>query len=194
MKKHLLICIALVAVMVSCVKEPTICRRLTPEEAAVIPYHMGEKVNMINQDGDTLCFIVVNDTINTVYGYTENFYRPQNKVIIPSNPMFYMREVVLLETNNTCLLRCKAGYDKVVDLSFEIRPEIYWENAMGSTLSLNQLPTKTVTVGGMTYENVYFDEQTIETASEIIFNACYYNEEYGLIALKHGDMSIQRIP
>ena len=54
--------------------------------------------------------------------------------------------------------------------------------------------TKTVTVGNMTYENVYFDEQTIETASEVIFNACYYNEEYGLIALKHGDMSIQRIP
>lgn len=71
MKKYLFICIALVAVMVSCVKEPTICRRLTPEEAAVIPYRMGEKVNMINQDGDTLCFIVVNDTINTVYSYTE---------------------------------------------------------------------------------------------------------------------------
>lgn len=41
MKRHLIFCIALVAVMTSCVKEPHIYRMLSDEEAAIVPYQMG---------------------------------------------------------------------------------------------------------------------------------------------------------
>ena len=54
MKKQLLFCLALVAAMTSCVKEPQIYRRLNPDEAAVIPYRIGETIRMLNQDDDTL--------------------------------------------------------------------------------------------------------------------------------------------
>ena len=48
MKRHLIFCIALVAVMASCVKEPQIYRRLTDEEAAIVPYQMGQTIRMLN--------------------------------------------------------------------------------------------------------------------------------------------------
>ena len=198
MKKHLFICIALVAVMASCVKEPIINRRLTPEEAAVIPYGMGEKISMINQDGDVLCFTVINDTTEVAYSYEENLYNPHVKVLIPTNPDFYMREVVLQEANSNTLLRCKVGYDKVVKLSLETHPEGtwtgYWELVMGGTLNLKQLSTQTVTVGGMTYENAYYDEQMIAIDSFELPFSCYYSEEYGLISMKYGQLALQRIP
>ena len=198
MKKHFLICIALVAIMASCVKEPDIFRRLTPEDAAAIPYRMGEKVTMLNQDGQTLNFVVVSDTTGIAYNYEENFYRPQTRVIIPTNPDFYMREVVLQESSGTTILRCKVGYDKVINLSLETHPEGswngYWQPLAGGTLGLNQLSTQTVTIDGTVYDKVYYEEHTIETDSIDIPYYCYYSEEYGLIAMKYGDNSLQRIP
>ena len=198
MKKHFLICIALVAIMASCVKEPDIFRRLTPEDAVAIPYRMGEKVKMLDQDGQTLNFVVVSDTTGIAYNYEENFYRPQTRVIVPTNPDFYMREVVLQESSGTTILRCKVGYDKVIKVSLETHPEGswngYWQPLAGGTLGLNQLSTQTVTIDGTVYDNVYYEEHTIETDSIDIPYYCYYSEEYGLIAMKYGDNSLQRIP
>ena len=62
MKKHLIFCIALVAVMASCVKEPQIYRKLTAVESAAIPYQMGQTLQFVDQNGDTLCLTVVHDT------------------------------------------------------------------------------------------------------------------------------------
>ena len=61
MKRHLIYCIALAALMASCVKEPTIYLRLPDKDAAAIPYQLGQTHNFINQDGDTLTFIVTHD-------------------------------------------------------------------------------------------------------------------------------------
>ena len=62
MKKHLIFCIAFLALLASCMKEPQIHRRLTDEEAAAIPYHLGQTVNFVNQNDDTLTYTVVFDT------------------------------------------------------------------------------------------------------------------------------------
>ena len=61
MKKHLIFSIAFVALMTSCVKEPTILRRLPAEDAAAIPYQKGQTVDFVNENGDTLTFTVTYD-------------------------------------------------------------------------------------------------------------------------------------
>ena len=71
MKKHLIFCIAFVAVMASCVKEPQIYRKLTAVESAAIPYQMGQTIRMLNQDSDTLCLTVVHDTTYVAYNYDD---------------------------------------------------------------------------------------------------------------------------
>ena len=95
MKRHLIFCIALVAVMVSCVKEPQIYHRLTDEEAAIVPYQLGQTIRMLNQDNDTLCFTVVHDTTYVAHNYDDSRYHPYGKMSIEPRPYFYAREVVL---------------------------------------------------------------------------------------------------
>ena len=200
MKRHLIYCIALVAVMTSCVKEPQIYRRLTTEEAAIVPYRMGESIRMLNQDGDTLCFTVVSDTTVLSYDYFENFYNPDAKMKYEPQPYFYMREVVLQsQPEDSCLLHCRVAPDRVVTISYEeIRintsyienPYTYWYTVFGRILSLNDLHTTTFTLGDTTYENVYVDEGSNNSLSW----TWYYSEQYGLLAAKHGEHSLMLIP
>ena len=113
MKRHLIFCIALVAVMASCVKEPQIYRRLSDEESAIVPYQMGQTIRMLNQDSDTLCFTVVHDTSYVAYNYDDSRYHPYEKMIEP-RPYFYAREVVLQSPpEDSCLLRCIVAPEKV---------------------------------------------------------------------------------
>ena len=67
------------AVMASCVKEPRIYRILSDEEAAVVPYQMGQTAKFLNENGDTLCFTVVHDT-TVVTEYYDQAYYPAEKM------------------------------------------------------------------------------------------------------------------
>lgn len=57
MKKFVIIGIILLLAS-SCVKHPNIILKISEEEAAAIPYEMGQTVKFLNQDGDTLTFQV----------------------------------------------------------------------------------------------------------------------------------------
>ena len=204
MKKQLLFCLALVAAMTSCVKEPQIYRRLTPEEAAIVPYRMGESIRMLNQNGDTLCFTVVSDTTVLSYDYFGNYYNPDAKMKYEPQPYFYMREVVLQsQPEDSCLLRCRVAPDSVVTISYEElrintnyieNPYTYWYTILGRTLPLNNLPTTTFTIGETTYENVHVDQGSYMADTTNISYAWYYSEQLGLLAAKHGDNSLTLIP
>ena len=162
MKRHLIFCIALVAVMASCVKQPQIYRRLTDEEAAIVPYQMGQTIRMLNQDNDTLCFTVVHDTTYVAYNYDDSRYHPYGKMSIEPRPYFYAREVVLQSPpEDSCLLRCFVAPEKVVTVTYEElrlyqdRDFYYWHTLLGRTLPLNDLATTTVTIGETTYRDVH---------------------------------------
>ena len=202
MKRHLIFCIALVAVMASCVKEPQIYRRLTDEEAAIVPYQMGQTIRMLNQDNDTLCFTVVHDTTFVSNDRYDPRYNPSGKKIEP-RPYFYAREVVLLSPpEDSCLLRYIVVPDKEVSVSYEKRRLdhdnhgniYYWHAIMGRTLPLNDLPTTTFTIGETTYENVHVDQGSYMADTTNISYAWYYSEQLGLLAAKHGDNSLTLIP
>ena len=203
MKRHLILCIALVAVMASCVKEPYIYRRLTDEEAAIVPYRMGETIRMLNQDGDTLCFTVVSDTTFVAYEYYDSHYYPYEKLSIRPLPYFYAREVVLQSPpEDSCLLRYIVAPEMVVTVSYEkLRlfqdnhgDSYYWHSIIGRTLPLNDLSTTTFTIGETTYENVHVDRGTYMSNSNEVSYAWYYSEQLGLLAAKHGEHALTLIP
>lgn len=203
MKKQLLFCLAFVAAMTSCVKEPQIYRRLNPDEAAVIPYRMGETIRMLDQDGDTLCFTVASDSTFTTYSYSNNHYYPETRMSFIPQPYFYMREVVLQsQPEDSCLLRCSVAPDKVITLCFEeLRHNnsdnedyYYWYSVFGRTLPLNELATTTFDTGETTYENVHFEEGSYMSDTTNISYAWYYSETEGLLAVKHGSYSLTWIP
>ena len=203
MKRHLIFCIALVTVMTSCVKEPQIYRRLTPEEAAIVPYCMGESIRMLNQDGDTLCFTVVSDTTFVSYDYFDNYYNPNAKMKYEPQPYFYMREVVLQsQPEDSCLLRCRVAPNRIVTISYEKLRFVqddhggfnYWHSILGRSLPLNDLSTTTFTIGETTYENVHIDQGSYMADTTMISYAWYYSEQLGLLAAKHGEYSLTLIP
>ena len=210
MKRHLIFCIALVAVMASCVKEPQIYRRLTDEESAIVPYQMGQTIRMLNQDDDTLCFTVVHDTSYVAYNYDDSRYNPFEKMSVEPRPYFYAREVVLQSPpEDSCLLRCIVAPEKVVTVTYEKlrlfqeyeelrlsqdRDFYYWHTIIGRTLPLNDLSTTTFTIGATTYEDVYVDQGSYMADTTMISYAWYYSEQQGLIVVKHGDYSLTLIP
>ena len=203
MKKNLIFCLALVAVMASCVKEPHIYRLLTDEEAAIVPYQMGQTIRMCNQDGDTLCFTVVHDTTFITHDYYDAHYYPSEKMSIEPRPYFYAREVVLQSPpEDSCLLRCIVIPEKIVTVTYE-KPRLahdnhgdfyYWHNILGRALHLNDLPTTTFTIGETTYENVHVDQGAYTTDSTEVSYAWYYSEEVGLIAVKDKEHSLTLLP
>jgi len=201
MKRHFIFCIALVAVMASCVKEPHIYRKLTDEEAGIVPYQMGQTVKFLNESNDTLCFTVVHDTTYVAYNYDDFRYNPSVKMSINPRPYFYAREVVLQSPpEDSCLLRCIVAPEKVVTVSYEkLRLDqdkdfYYWHTILGRTLPLNDLTTTSFTIGETTYENAHVDQGSYMSNSTEISYAWYYSEQFGLLSAKDGGFSLTLLP
>ncbi len=204
MKKHLIFCIAFVAVMASCVKEPQIYRKLTAVESAAIPYQMGQTIRMLNQDSDTLCLTVVHDTTYVAYNYDDPRYNPFGKMSIEPRPYFYAREVVLQSPpEDSCLLRCIVAPEKVVSISYEIfahdvdihgNPINYWHTVLGRSLPLSELPTKSFSLGETVFENVYYDEGSYSWNDDGGSWAWYYSEQAGLLSAKDRGLSLTLLP
>ena len=184
MKRHLIFCIALVAVMASCVKEPSILRRLTAEDAAAIPYHIGQTVNFMDENGDTLNFTVTYDKTKP---FSEDYweYPYDAKMSIIRQPWCYARTVGLRrdsDSNNP-------------ELIFTVIPEKFlyfnWNYEMGITLPYIDLKgeTETVDVNGVIYEDVH-----VSSSSGDYWHLWYYNDEVGLIAVKNERHSLTLIP
>ena len=184
MKKHLIFCIALVALMASCVKEPSILRRLTAEDAAAIPYHTGQTVNFMDENGDTLAFIVTYDETKL---FSEDYweYPYDSKMSITRQPWCYARTVVL-----------RLDSDSIIhELIFTVIPDKYlyfnWNIEMGIGLPYIDLKgeTETVEVNGVTYENVHVNSYHHPNFDELD-HLWYYSEEVGLIVVKNVEHSL----
>ena len=186
MKKHLIFCIALVALMTSCVKEPTILRRLTAEDAAAIPYQTGQRLNFMNENGDTLTFTVIYD--ETKPFSEDNWeYPDESKTSIIRQPWCYARTVQLQSHSGNTLNR----------MLFTVIPDKYlyfrWNNDTSlSNINLNGI-TETVEVNGVTYENVHVNHYYNTQNGELNY-LWYYSEEVGLIYVKDKEHSLTLVP
>lgn len=183
MKKHLLFCIALVALMASCVKEPSILRRLTDEDAAAIPYQKEQTLNFVNQDGDTLLYIVTYDETKPFSEDSWDFvYYEDSKMSIIRQPWCYARTVVLQHASD-------SGRKEMM---FTVVPDKYlyflnYEMALPYIDLKGE--TETIEVNGITYENVHVSSYYHPYNGELD-HLWYYSEEVGLIAVKKGANSL----
>lgn len=185
MKKHLIFCIALVALMTSCVKEPSILRRLSTEDAAAIPYHTGQTVNFLNENGDTLAFTVTYDETKP---FSEDYweYPYDAKMSIIRQPWCYARTVQMC---------CKSDSTHAL-MMFTVVPDkyLYFRN---DEMALPYIDlkgaTETVEVNGVTYENVHVISYHHPNFDELD-HLWYYSEEVGLIAVKKKEHSLSLIP
>lgn len=185
MKKHLIFCIALVALMTSCVKEPSILRRLTTEEANAIPYHKGQTVSFLNENGDTLSFVVTYDETKP---FSEDYweYPYGSKMYVIRQPWCYARTVQMYSHSDSTrdLMMFTAVPDKY----------LYFRN---DEMALPYIDlkgeTETVEVNGVTYENVHVSSYHHPNFDELD-HLWYYSEEVGLIAVKKREHSLTLIP
>ena len=185
MERHLIFCIALVALMTSCVKEPSILRRLTAEDAAAIPYHTGQTVSFLNENSDTLTFAVTYDETKP---FSEDYweYPYDAKMSIIRQPWCYARTVVLHHASDSSRQ----------EMMFTVVPDKYLyfcNDEMALPYIDLKGETETVEVNGVTYENVHVNSYHNPYNDELD-HLWYYSEEVGLIAVKKKGHSLTLIP
>jgi len=186
MKRYLIFSIVLVA-LVSCVKEPTIYLRLPEEDAAAIPYQKGQTLNFVNQDGDTLLYVV---TYDETQPFSEDswgfYYYDDSKTSIIRQPWCYARTVQLRYYSD-------SADDRML---FTVIPDRYlYFQDYGMSIPNYDLKgaTETVEVNGITYENVHVSSYHHPYNDELDF-LWYFSEEVGLIAVKNKNHSLTLIP
>lgn len=186
MKRHIIFCTALLAfVFTSCMKSPQIYRLLTKEEQEIVPYQLGQHIRLLNQDGDTIQLAVIRDELRL--GYENEFYRTgKMKPNIPS--YCYERFIELTShADDSCGMNFTVGPDKQFEFRWKYKQQggaIYYD--------LPNMPTETQTFNGITYQNVY--RQEFYFGDDSIQQVVYYNEEFGLLAIKHGETYLTQIP
>lgn len=190
MKKLLILGMTLL-MMSSCVKHAQVYLLLSEEEAAAIPYQMGQNVNFINQNGDTLTYSVTRDV---TYPYNSDQYINAingGDVMHPEryNYNCYARTVILTTEGQPYKNR----------LCFTIRPEKDFTFSFGDqefdlegSLFTNG-PSNISTINGDNYESVHHQILYSQYTGELIYD-WYYNEEFGLLYFQKGDFSLTRIP
>ena len=177
MKKTIMICMALIA-LCSCSKEPALIP-LSNEDAAAIPYQMGQSVKFLNQDNDTVVCHVTDDWTHPSdgYDYYHNYGADTLYYGMPRD-YCYARTVDLLCEGNPFFYM----------MSFTILPEKELYFNFNHSLVINcELPSsdETVTIGGVTYEHVHHERLYNQYTGEMLYD-WYYNEQYGLLYFKKG--------
>ena len=179
MKKLLIFCATLI-LMSSCIEHARIYVKLTDEDAAAIPYQIGQAVDFLDQNGDTLTYIV---TYDETYPYDQDRYHYPAKTSIYEEYYSYARTVIL---------ECEKTGKR---LGFTIRPEkelaFYFDNEFDLYGSLQT--NAPFTVEGIDYEHVHHQILYDSSNGQLIYD-WYYNEEYGLIYIKYYDQLLKRVP
>lgn len=189
MKKLILISMALIALS-SCVKHPVIYPKLSEEEAAAIPYQMGQTVKFLDQNGDILTFQVIRDETYLYNG--EQYYNAiyggdvMHPAPYPYSYYCYARTVVL-----ACDQRGKQ-------LCFTILPKkefIFAFVSFGSDLELNGYlsANSSYVINNADYEEVYHEFLYNQETDELLYD-WYYSEEFGLLSFTKGSFSLTWIP
>ena len=184
MKKLVIIGIILLLAS-SCVKHPNIILKISEEEAAAIPYELGQTVKFLNQDGDTLSFQVLRDQTYPYNG--EQYYNAifGGDVYHPSRYYCYARTVVLD--------REEGGI-----LGFTILPQkefyfFYFVNGSNFELNCHLSPNSSYQINNTNYEQVHHEILCSQDSDETLYD-WYYSEELGLLYFKKGNFSLTRIP
>lgn len=189
MKKIIIFCTTLL-MFNSCIKHANIYRLLSDEDAASIPYVLGQTVSFINQDGDTLAYEVTSD-VTYPYNYDQYLNAINGGDVdhpAPNSIECYARTVMLTLDGEPYANR----------LCFTVRPpkeftftynfgeqEIYLEGSLYTNDTYN--------IDGIEYEHVHHQILYTQYTGELMYDF-YYSQELGLLLFKKGNISLTRIP
>ena len=180
MKKIIMICMVLLA-MSSCKKEPNNVP-LSEEDAAAIPYQLGQTVKFLNQDNDTVVFQVTWDQTHLSDYYTTTDHNYGSQTLDAGSPGVFC-------FTRTVELTCET-YPSFI--SFTIYPEkvmyFNWNNELVISCDLPS-SDESASINGVNYEHVHHNQYT----GEMLYD-WYYNEEFGLLYFEKGDFSLTRVP
>ena len=182
MKKMIIICMVLLA-MSACKKENDYVT-LSNEEAAAIPYQVGQLVKFLTQDNDTVAFQVTWDETSLADYHNDHNYL--SEPLDFSSPISYCnaRTVQLTSETYPFFMEFTIYPEKV--LSFN------WNNDL--VICRELLPTdETFSINGTTYEHVTHDRLYNQYTGAMLYD-WYYNEKLGLLYFEKGDFSLTRIP
>ena len=170
MKKLFIICTTLI-MMSSCIEHAHIYVKLSDEDAAAIPYSMGQSVEFLNQNGDTLSYVV---TYDETYPYEEDRYHSASKTQIYYDESYCYARTVILQCE-------KTGHR----LGFTVRPQkeltFYFGEEIDLTTMLSPDP-----------EVVHHETLYSQHTGELIYD-WYYSESSGLLYIKYYDQSLSSI-
>ena len=179
MKRLLIYCFFILFFMNSCLEEPDIYLLLPEEDAAAIPYKVGDELSMVNQDGDTIRFIVTYDEMEVYNGYDGWLYADDTKFDFEPGPWCYCRRVQL------------RSYASNIRLAFSVLPQkafdFQWDS-WGFGCHLNG-ETQTFTIDDVSYDHVYFRQELNNETGDPIYQ-WYYSETDGLLCVKHNGNSL----
>lgn len=183
MKKLWIICTTLI-MMSSCIEHAHIYQKLSDEDAAAIPYQLGQRVDFVNQDGDTLTYEVVFDD---TYPYDQDrfFSRTHEGTgMIPKDDYYcYARTVILeCEQNHSLGFTILPGKDLIFYLGNEF-------DLNGNLLSYQPYTS----LDDTEYTNVHHEILYSQYTGQLIYD-WYYNEAFGLLFIQYYDQSLTRVP
>ncbi len=170
MKKILALSVILLLVCQSCLYfyiEPSIIQKFSNEDLAVVPYQKGQQFNMIDQNNDTILWIVNEDTI-----FNEG-YSCRRHININS------------PDSNKKIISLDLWTNKQLD--------IYYYNANNQTtcsqqFNLNACSPRTLVIDNNTFYNVYV------SSSDDPSNQIIYSISQGIIRIQKDSNYLQLIP
>ena len=183
MKKTIMICMALIA-LCSCSKNVELLP-LPEEDAAAIPYQMGQTVKFLNQDNDTIVFQVVIDFTHPSDGY-DYYHNYGADSIYFGMPRDYCYA-------RTVDLACDT-YPFFISFTILPEKELYfnWHHELVISCDLPS-SDETFSINGITHERVHHERLYNQYTGELLYD-WYYNEEFGLLYFEKGGFSLTRIP
>ena len=188
MKKILMIGMMLL-LMSSCVKHAQIYMLLSDEDAAAIPYEMGQTVKFLDQNGDTITYQVTRDVI---YPYNDEQYI---NALNGGDVMHTAHHSIECYARTVNLTHEQSYANR---LCFTVKPGKEFSFCFGGginnlDLDMSLLTNGPYTINGIDYEGVHHEILYSQYTGELLYD-WYYNEEFGLLYFKKGDFSLTRIP
>ena len=183
MKKTIMICMALIA-LCSCSKNVELLP-LPEEDAAAIPYQMGQTVKFLTHDNDTVVFQVVIDFTHPSDGY-DYYHNYGADSIYFGMPRDYCYA-------RTVDLACDT-YPFFISFTILPEKEMYfnWHHELVISCDLPS-SDETFSINGITHERVHHERLYNQYTGELLYD-WYYNEEFGLLYFEKGGFSLTRIP
>ena len=177
--KRLALFFALCVALTSCYNGIDITRKLSDEDAAIVPYASGTTVKFLNTLTNDTIEMTVTDDMTTVMTPCEEDEFTRFKIIY-DDTYSYCRYITLSDICNLHNMHFVVRPDKKFDFRFRTYGDSV-NTSVRASFDLNTMnPAPTATIEGVEYSNVYF--HNFSTGGTVAFSP-----EKGILLIRTAD-------